>query len=63
MKAHPFAEELFKEDLCRGCNMKIVIRTNEENNSDKLEQAFGHLTNNILDAEDQVVVVRLIYRR
>ena len=37
--------------------MKIVIWTNEENNSCKLEQAFGHLANNILDAEEEVVVV------
>ena len=44
--------------------MKIVIRTKGEKSSGKLEQAVGHLANNILDAEEEAIVVllKMIYK-
>lgn len=49
------------------CNVRTVIKTNEENTSGKLEQAFGHLANNIADAEESaaialIEVLKVVYR-
>ncbi|KAI5000000.1 hypothetical protein ZWY2020_004589 [Hordeum vulgare] len=38
------------------CNVRTLMRTNEENTSGKLEQAIGQLANNIADAEESATV-------